>query len=152
MDRDNQKIWNHFRSDVPVNQPLEISTNYKECFAQCLEPITAPLRPHSAVSGAGGVRTTNQQTSNSSSLVEAPSSSSSKGGGGTFSSSGHHKRSTSSGAQHHLHHPQRCELGLIIQGPHIYSEIKQWMVSSELWSLWLMYNLFSGQLQGQGVT
>ena len=120
MDRDNQKIWNHFRSDVPVNQPLEISTNYKECFAQCLEPITAPLRPHSAVSGAGGVRTTNQQTSNSSSLVEAPSSSSSKGGGGTFSSSGHHKRSTSSGAQHHLHHPQRCEFGLIIQGSHVY--------------------------------
>ena len=79
-----------------------------------MEPITAPLRPHSAVSGAGGVRTTNQQTSNSSSLVEAPSSSSSKGGGGTFSSSGHHKRSTSSGAQHHLHHPQRCEINFLI--------------------------------------
>ena len=81
---------------------MEISTNYKESFAQCLEPITASLLPQSSVSGTNGVRITNQQTSNTSSLLEAPSSSSSKGGGGTFSSSGYHKRSTSSGAQHYF--------------------------------------------------
>ena len=90
----------HLRSDIPANQSMEISTNYKESFAQCLEPITANLRPQSSVSGASGnVRTTNQQTSNTSSLLEAPSSSSSKGGGPPFNSSGSHKRSTSSGAQ-----------------------------------------------------
>ena len=91
-----------FRSDLPSNQSMEISTNYKESFAQCLEPITASLLPQSSVSGTNGVRTTNQQTSNTSSLVEAPSSSSSKGGSGPFSSSGYHKRSTSSGAQHYF--------------------------------------------------
>ena len=93
----------HLRSDIPANQSMEISTNYKESFAQCLEPITANLRPQSSVSGASGnVRTTNQQTSNTSSLLEAPSSSSSKGGGPPFSSSGSHKRSTSSGAQNYF--------------------------------------------------
>ena len=83
---------------------MEISTNYKESFAQCLEPITASLRPQSSVSStSGNVRTTNLQTSNTSSLLEAPSSSSSKGGGPPFSSSGYHKRSTSSGAQNYVH-------------------------------------------------
>ena len=94
----------HLRSDIPANQSMEISTNYKESFAQCLEPITASLRPQSSVSStSGNVRTTNLQTSNTSSLLEAPSSSSSKGGGPPFSSSGYHKRSTSSGAQNYVH-------------------------------------------------
>ena len=109
-----------YRPDTTSNQLGEISTNYKESFAQCLEPITATLVPHATVSltGTGGAHTTSQQTSNNSSLVEAASSSSSKGGGGTFNSARaahHYKRSTSSGAQPHFQsRPQRYQLYLRI--------------------------------------
>ena len=102
----NYYILTSYRHDTISNQLAEISVNYQESFAQCLEPITATLRSHSSTSAAlpstSGVRTTSQQTSNTSSIVEAASSSSSKAGGLPFNATGHHKRSTSSGAQHYF--------------------------------------------------